>query len=731
MRNIYIIFLLNFIFTKSTFSQTEIADTSKLDEIVISANRTSQKRSEVAQQISIISSDYISSQSPLNTADLLQSTGNVFVQKSQQGGGSPVLRGFEASRILIVIDGVRMNNLIYRAGHLQNVITLDPNVMERVEILNGPSSTVYGSDALGGVLHFRTKNPVFSYDGSSDLSGSFSAGYHTANNGTNFNFNVNAGWKNFASFSSVTVTKFGDLRMGSAKNPYNKDGYYGERPYYVDRINNQDVLVQNENKFVQKYSGYDQIDILQKFLYKPSERSEHSLNIQYSTSSNIPRYDRLTDVKGTGLNSSEWYYGPQDRFFAAYNFTHKLSGFFEKLDVTGSMQSLQESRHNRGFESVKLNHRIEDVTIGGLQISALHKSIKNEFQTGVDLYWNGLKSTATQENISTKISTSLDTRYPDGKNTLINGAAYATHSFRFNDHLILNDGIRLGFNKLSSTFNNKTFFPFPFDDVTQNNFVYSGSIALIYNKNGFKGSYMTSLGFRAPNVDDLSKVFESAPGAIIIPNPNIKPETTLNNEINLGYFNKSWSFENVVFYSSLSDFISLAPGTYEGKSTILYNGTQSQVFTSVNKAKGYIYGLNSSISKKLNSHWLAYATVNYTYGRSKNEGNESPLDHIAPLLTKLGIESKFDLFEGAFYVIANGKKKISDYSPSGEDNAQYAPASGMPAWMTLNARGGYKVNKYFKLQAGVENILDIQYRYFSSGINAPGRNIWMSLKVNF
>lgn len=731
IKSLYITLILNLFITGYSFSQDELSDSTKLEEIVISANKVLERRANIAQQINVISKDYIISQSPLNSADLLQSTGEIFVQKSQQGGGSPVIRGFEASRILLVVDGVRMNNLIYRSGHLQNLITIDPNVLDKVEILNGPGSTVYGSDALGGVIHFRTKNPVLSSDGKINLFGSVSSSFHSVNKGQNLNFALNTGSRRFASFSAVTLTRFGDLKMGGTKNTYNDKGYFGERPVYAERINGKDTLVTNSNKLIQKFSGYDQIDILQKFLFKPSENTEHTINLQYSNSTNVHRYDRLTDVKGAGLNSSEWYYGPQKRVLAIYNFKLTTKSFFETFEITGNIQSVQESRHNRGFGSTTLNHRIEDVSIAGLQFSANHNSGKNSLRTGIDIFWNEVKSTAYKENIITKVESPLDTRYPDGKNRLLNGATYATHTLRINKNFVMNDGIRLGFNSLSSTFVNKTFFPFPFNDVKQNNFVYSGNFGLIYNNNGIKASYMVSVGFRTPNVDDLSKVFESIPGRIIVPNPNLKPESTLTNEISLGYFDKTWSFENVAYYTSLINFLSLAAGTFEGKSTILYNGVQSQVFNTINRAEGYIYGFNTNIRKILNYHWLVYGTLSYTYGRSKDDGKVSPLDHISPIILKMGVEAKFDNLDGAFYMIANGKKDVKNYGPSGEDNIQYAPSTGMPGWMTLNLKTGYKVSEAIKFQAGVENIMDIQHRYFASGINAPGRNLWLSARISF
>ena len=134
----------------------------ELIEIVVSGNKFAEKKKNIVQKIDIISSSYIKKANAQNMGDLLMSTGNVFVQKSQQGGSSPVIRGFEASRVLFVVDGVRMNNLIYRSGHLQNIITVDQNILESAELLQGPSSTLFGSDALGGAVHMISKQPILS-----------------------------------------------------------------------------------------------------------------------------------------------------------------------------------------------------------------------------------------------------------------------------------------------------------------------------------------------------------------------------------------------------------------------------------------------------------------------------------------------------------------------------------------------------------------------------------------
>ena len=158
----YIFFICIMHMITSSFAQDTVMLRKNIDEITITATRTAISVRQLAQSVLSISKEKINQMQPQTTADLLQKTGLITVQKSQQGGGSPILRGLEANRILLVVDGVRMNNIIYRGGHLQNIITVDPNILDRAEVLFGPASSVYGSDALGGVIHLITKTPQFS-----------------------------------------------------------------------------------------------------------------------------------------------------------------------------------------------------------------------------------------------------------------------------------------------------------------------------------------------------------------------------------------------------------------------------------------------------------------------------------------------------------------------------------------------------------------------------------------
>ncbi len=218
----------------NVFAQTDSVhyiNEIKLDEIIISANRSAEPLVNVVQQTLILTSEKIQQLNQVNTAYLLEQTGNIFVQKSQPGGGSPIIRGFEANKVLIVVDGVRMNNAIYRGGHLQNILTIDNAIVDRAEILFGPSSVIYGSDALGGVMSFYTKNPVLSDHKKLSLSGNAMSRFASAYQGKTVHADLNLGGRAFGALTAFTFSDFGDLRQ--EKNVFDKYPEWGKRYFYT------------------------------------------------------------------------------------------------------------------------------------------------------------------------------------------------------------------------------------------------------------------------------------------------------------------------------------------------------------------------------------------------------------------------------------------------------------------------------------------------------------------
>ncbi|MCC7244888.1 MAG: TonB-dependent receptor [Saprospiraceae bacterium] len=703
-----------------------------LEETVISANRQAQSRATVSQQVAIINKAQIERQNAQTTADLLLNSGTAFVQKSQQGGGSPVLRGFEASRILLVIDGIRMNNAIYRAGHLQNIITVDNSMLDRAEILFGPASTVYGTDALGGAIAFYTKNPQLSMDKRFLASGNAFIRLGTVNEEKTVHADINLGGRKWAGLTSFTYSDFGDLRMG--KN-VGFSSPFGLRPYYAQRFGEVDSLVKNDDPYMQKFSGYQQYDVMQKIVFQQNAGLRHMLNVQYSNSSDIPRYDRLTDPKGKGLNSAEWYYGPQERLLAAYHLTKDHAGWFDGgLQTIISYQDIQESRHNRNFGGANRTDRVEEVSVIGFTANGTRMMRRGSLRLGLDAQFNDVTSTAKRVNVSTLAESAQTTRYPDGGSSMYNMAAYATHDWQSsNESWAFSEGIRVGYSSMNATFVDTSITKFPFSEVAQNSPLVSGSLGAVWKGNpDWRVSFNLSSGFRMPNVDDLAKVFDSQRGKVIVPNPDLGPEQSYNAEINvMRNLGKYLRWENVVWATALQNAIVTDVFQFNGKDSIVYDGTLSQVLANQNKREARLYGWSSNLEADVYDNLALFGSIAYTRGRILEDEGTSPLDHIPPMYGRVGARWHTPHAWVESFILFNGRKKLEDYNLEGEDNLQYAPANGMPEWATLNLRGGVNILSNLKVQAGIDNIFDTQYRAFASGINAPGRNFWVTLRAGF
>jgi hemoglobin/transferrin/lactoferrin receptor protein len=235
-----------------------------------------------------------------------------------------------------------------------------------------------------------------------------------------------------------------------------------------------------------------------------------------------------------------------------------------------------------------------------------------------------------------------------------------------------------------------------------------------------------------PDVDDLSKIFETAAGSVIVPNADLQPEKTINTELGVTkIFNNRTRWENTIYYTHFIDAIVTDKFTLNGQDSVDYDGTMSQVYANQNKGEAFLYGFSSILKSQLDKYFLFSVMMNYTYGRIKTDGADMPLDHIPPFMSRLAMTYTNNNFSSDFFVNYNGWKKLKNYNLGGEDNEQYATEEGMPAWFTINLHSSYKVGKYLTVQAGVDNIFDTQYRTFASGINAPGRNIFVALRGSF
>lgn len=726
-------------FASIAFSQEKDTLANKLNEVKIESQRYTKSSRVASQHIESINQKEIEFGNFQTTAEMLANSGKLFVQKSQQGGGSPVIRGFESSRILLLVDGVRMNNLIYRGGHLQNVITVDENMLESTDILFGASSTAYGSDAMGGAINLITKRALTLEENKNKFfSGNFNTRYGSVNKEKSGYLDFRFSGKKWGTFTALSYNDFEDLKMG--KNRLNNTNFFGSRPFYVSTNNGVDEIKENPDPYLQKFSGYKQYNATQKFVFKPNSTTSHDINLQFSTTNDIPRYDRLTDLRNGNLRFATWNYGPQKRILGGYKFSRSKAIFNSDLTLGANYQSVEESRIQRNRNNPVEQNRIEKVNVYSINLDLKAKIGKGQLLYGVESFYDDLNSTAFSRNIITNAQGSLDTRYPNGKNYNLKADAFVTYFAKYNETTTYNLGARGGYNKLYSEFKDKSFFPFPYSTIEQKNFTYSVAAGLTkQSTDNIKIAFNIASGFRTPNVDDLAKVFESSSGnttttgILIVPNPNIKPEKNITGDFNFNLNDKKHiDFDQTVYYTRLFDVIALDNFTFNGQNIINYGGFPATVKANQNLNSGTIFGYSASLKVTILSDLKFYGNYNFTYGRVKEENTkiERPLDHIPPHYGKVGFTYENKWMNLDFNMLYNGKKNLKDYSSSGEDNLQYATASGMPAWQTLNFKSAFKPLEKVTFFAGVENILDVQYRVFASGINAPGRNIYGGLKYS-
>lgn len=708
-----------------------IEKTLKINEIIVSASKWEQDRSQISNEVIQISPKEIAFKNPQTSADMLTQTGQVFVQKSQLGGGSPMLRGFAASSVLIVMDGLRVNNAIFRSGNVQNIILVDPNTLENTELVFGAGSVIYGSDALGGVMDFHTLSPRFSIEGKTEFSGNSLLRYSSANNEKTVHIDFNLKGKKWSSLTSFSFSDFDDLRAGANYPAAYPD--FGKRFEYVDRINGKDSIISNSNTQIQKNSAYNQTNFLHKIRFRPNKKLDFLYSFYYTNSSNIPRYDRLIQKRNGKLRYAEWFYSPQkwyvNRLSVNYLAENKL---FDIAKLTLSQQRIDEDRNDRRLNSDWLRTRREDVNVYSLNLD-LDKAVndKLEFYYGLAITHNDVQSSGESRNILTQETKKVASRYPDGGSQMSTFAAYLSNKYRFNDKLTMTTGLRYSHILLDARFVDTTFYQLPFDKLSLNTGAVNGTIGFAFLPSAsWQWNVNLATGFRAPNVDDVGKIFDSEPGNVIVPNAELAPEYTYNAELGfIKYVGDKAKIAATIYYTHLTNAIVRRDFSFNGQDSLLYDGELSRVQALVNAGKAYVWGYNVQFHLNLSKKLIWKNSFTFTGGEDLIDN--IPLRHIPPLFGQSSLDFKTKKFKTSFNFNFNAAKPFDELSPSEQNKTHLYTEDGTPAWFTLNWRAAYQFNKNINFNLALENILDTHYRPFSSGISAAGRNFVFSLRAKF
>jgi len=711
------------------------AKSQDLDEIVISASKFEQNKKEVPQRIISIKARDIELASPQTSADILQNSGQVFIQKSQLGGGSPLIRGFSTNRLLLSVDDVRMNNAIFRGGNVQNVISIDPFVIQNTEVILGSGSIIYGSDAIGGVMNFYTKKPKLSASDTLLFKLNSVVRYASASNEKTGHVDFNLGYKKWAFLTSVSYTDFDDLKMGK-----NGSSDY-LRTEYVNTVNGTDAIIQNSDPRLQKFTGYNQINILEKIHYQANDKLSFDLGLHYSATSDYPRYDRLIRYRGDALRSAEWYYGPQQWFLGNLQMTKLGSGsnLYDKFKVTTAFQNFKESRIDRNLHSDIRRKRKENVDAISANIDfekALSESSKLFY--GAEYIYNTVGSKGKESSISNGTSEAIASRYPNGSSWQ-SLAPYMSYKYKPNKKFTFQSGIRYNHIAIRADLEaNNTFFNLPFEDANINTGALTGTAGLNWAPNDILlWKFNASTAFRAPNIDDIGKIFDSEPGSVVVPNSDLKPEYAYSGELGLVVnFNDAIIFDLATYYTYLDNALVRRDFSINGEDQMMYDGEMSDIQAIQNASKAWIYGFEAGVKIVFNEHLKFNSQYSIVGGTEEDKnGIEVPVRHVAPSFGNTHLIWEKNKLRWDAFINYNSELSFSELAPS-EIDKDYIYAKDKdgnpysPSWYTLNLRSRYQVNTATSIVATVENITNQRYRSYSSGIAAPGLNFILALQYS-
>lgn len=643
---------------------------------------------------------------PQTVSDVLAASDEVFVRKTSQAAGCPILRGFTANALAFTLDGVRMNNALYRNDHLQNLMSLDPNILESADVVAGPGSTLYGSDALGGVINFHFREPEISPDGSFQKSGTAMARVSLANMEKTGSVTFSGSRKNLGSLTAISFSDFGDLRMGNDTIPLlpaDTPSYYNEygRKFFVQG----NIRVQNTNPAVQKNSGYHLFNVLEKLRMAVNDKVTLDGSLYFSAAGDVPRYDKLIEPgNGSELKYAEWYNGPQQWLFStiALDYT-KPQQLFSYAKVTLGYQHFRESSHRRIFSTSVLKNDTASVNVVSATIDCKKPlGERSVLSYGIETAYNSVSPAADNDYVTGDLYGYYKTCW----NTTVTSVAGARYS-RFYIHSFQKD-------PLSNL---------PTGETKINTGTPSGCLGIIVQPFDFwRLTLNGSTGFRAPNISD----FSNTAGEQRVLNNDLHPEyiysLDFGNRVELGKF---IGLEATTFLSRAQDLLV--------EEYIAFNGYRYSIPTLTNNGSATIGGGNINLVIHFSKNFSLKNSVTFTAGL---DSTQRPLYSVPPPFGATHFLFRINRVKGDFYMRYTAKKsqglQATDMAVPDNQIFLYPTDNNgnyfSPSWFTLNLATTTLLTNSLDLYAGVENMLNKCYRPYASGIAAPGTNLVITLR---
>jgi len=650
--------------------------------------------------------------------------------------GVTVFRTPEPKKMLIVIDGIPMNDELYSNGKVEGLLGFENATTNRIQKLYGSSFILYGSDATGGVIHYFTKVPAsnalhnYNIDAISK--------YISASNSFVNNINFSYEGKKISNFTSIVYGSYGDIKMGhNRKNVPLIDSLYGLNNYYVEHLNDTDITVKNTDPYTQRGTNYKQLYLFQKLRVNLSNHLNLFLNFHYIKTSDVGIYTGLTEINIDHLRFAECQFMPQQKIISSANLLFdRTTRFFDFVSLNTAYITYNEYRLTRKYNNPVQLHQKENIDVYDVHLDFVKLFNINRLVYGAYYSYNNLQSNANFYNIQTDSSWIGMTRNPTNGSYSHSAAVYLGYRIMNPSYIFLDIGIRYTFKKLIAKFGTES--PqLPLTFTTKEYFLHSPVAAI--NFNIFPFSWMQlklqeSYTVHFPIVTEFGRIMVKD-FIVNIPTDNLKPEQNYNSEFAISFLPS----DNFKIYGSY--FANFGKNTIISKDTTL-NGADSLYFgtdryniaTNVNVPLSLVYGFSGGftflhyfdLKQKIGIKLIG--SVNVPTGKILNEGGFLP--GISPLFGSASFNFNYYHFSLTMSTVFNGSKPLDELSPVGEDFIEKATSVGFLPWQIYNIDLSYAYKDYFRIKFGVNNIFDLFYIQYGSGIASLGRNFEITAEFN-
>ena len=654
--------------------------------VVVSASRVEQDILTANASISVVDVDQALTSSRDNIADMLRDQPGVqMVSDGTPGVRKVAIRGEGANRTLLLVNGERLDDQKTKSGA---PMLINPFFIERLEVVRGPSSVLYGSDAMGGVVNVITKQAAeepFSFEGGmfySSASESFSEYANIMGTLDRFHYAVGA-------FSTIAD----DLHLSDSRTldntAYGAKGVNGDFSY--DILDNLTI----------GYAG--------EYFNSHAQVATTTDNANYASfNGEIPKWNR---------SKHQLYVKAKD-----------ISDIFTALDFSVYYQNNDKDYYSTPSSGIDVGVENQQKSYGGNLQATLTLSSMFDLVTGYEMRIDKLNSASDVSVVQGPIKVLQQIDDDNYKQTT--HSPYALLATHLTDELTLNTGLRYTYVKTDpgySAINGTVYNPYnqvrpviptfqEIDEASSSQSKTVGSAGLVYQP-FTHGSFRLnwSQGFRVPNVQE--RYLMTYTGAIQLGNPELKPETSNNYELGFRWDDSQLKSDISVFYSDAKDYIDVSrSGTQNGRETYTYQ----------NIAKAKTYGVEASISYLYNE-FEPYASLTYLHREYETAAGSSTNTGTPKFKGQAGVRWYGQYLNVDFYTDFASKSKDDDINGS-----SYMGASEFTGYATYNLKvsSNFDLGKDMQCQVygSIENIGDKRYQT-TELVEEPGRFFTLGVNV--